>query len=132
MDLKKTLLLLFLSLFLNSCSDADLKSIQANFGISIDNISDEYLEKEQWNDFNGDGYRMVVYCVDKQKESALLNDMKSKGGIFIKKGSTFNPFLEKYITSDSVMCLSKDNANETHELVFDTNNSKLYYYHEIR
>ena len=132
MDFKKILLLLFLFLFLDSCSDDNLKSISTNLGINIDDISGKYIEKEQWNEFNGDGYRMTVYFVDKQKESSLLNDMKSKGGIFIKRNCNINPLLKGYITSDSVMCLSKDKANETYELVFDNTNLKLYYYHEIR
>ena len=131
MDLKILLLLIF-SLFLNSCSDANLQSIQANFGISIDDTFGKYIEKEQWNNFNGDGYRMVVYYVNKQKEHSLLNDMKSKGGIFIKRNCNLNPLLKGYFTADSIMFLSKDSANETYELVFDNTNSKLYFYHEIR
>lgn len=119
------------TLLLISCDNSRIEIIKSEFDINLENVENYQIEKNHWNDFNGDGFRVILYNVNKENKRNLIDIFKFRGGIYKWKDFFQNSELEKYIESDSVLYLCKEYNDETHILLFEEKKSIIVYYYEI-
>lgn len=118
----------FLALAFVSCRDS-MTMIKDTFDIELQKSVEYYSEQEQWNDFNGDGYRIVIYDVKDGHELEVQSLMESKGAIYMK--NYLNSELKECVLSDSVYILEKDliNDDELRRLLYDPTQKKIIYHY---
>lgn len=122
---------LFILFLFSSCEDSNLSMIENTFDLE-ESISISYVsQKEKWNDFNGDGYRIVNCIVDDKYNSEMQLLMESKGGVYKSRNFFVCSELENFIVSDSVLCLAKKKLGESHTLLFDSIQKTLIYFYEV-
>ncbi|PKL80003.1 MAG: hypothetical protein CVV25_06005 [Ignavibacteriae bacterium HGW-Ignavibacteriae-4] len=136
--LKDKFKLIFITSFLIlvGCSNPNIKRIESISGIKLE----EYLTKieviEQWNDFNGNGNKIIIYKIEKEKVNFITNSLTLKGfntfnmnndSTDLFSNSELAPFLKN---SEGVY---KDNwfQNEFTTIIIDTVNKKLIYFFTI-
>lgn len=124
--LELSIMLLFIS-----CDNSKIETIKSKFDINLENVENYHIEESHWNDFNGDGFRIISYNVNKENKRNFSDIFKFRGGIYNKKDFFSNSELEKYIESDSVLYLCKEYNDETHILLFEEKKSIVIYYYEI-
>lgn len=63
----------------SSCTNSSISEMEELVGIPMKRELTLSTEYSQWNDFNGDGYKIEVYNVSKEFIQLKLSDFKSKG-----------------------------------------------------
>jgi hypothetical protein len=130
------LLIIFLSyacvlLFL-SCQNKSVENIEKILGCSVEKkiVFDE--KKEQWNDFNGDGYKIMTYTIKEHHFRSIVNTIESKG--FNKYDGRCDESLSKSevypIVKSGAGFYKRRNVNDEVETLFiDTINKKMIYHY---
>lgn len=116
-----------------SCKSQHLTDAEKVFNHSLKGKV-EYMEKdENWNDFNGNGYRTEVYSIldlNYIKEKSKQEDFKSFD--FKSIGNPLNNTdYSKFLKNGAGFYKTVWLEDEIKTVVVDTLNSKFIYYHSI-
>ena len=85
-EIKKSILfMVLLSAIACNGNTNKLNLIDSLTGIKISNQLTFLQEKEEWNDFNGDGYRNCIYKINDEYCSLLLEKLKKEGLCLFQK-----------------------------------------------
>ena len=115
-----------------SCNDSNLTSkIESIFDLEVSKSIKYVSKKEEWNEFNGDGYRIVNYIVEDGYNWEIQLSMKTKGAVYRSRDYFVCSELENAIISDSVLYLAKEKLGESHILLYDSTQKTFVYLYEI-
>gem|GEM_PF-3742810 len=115
-----------------SCNDSNLTSkIESIFDLEVSKSIKYVSKKEEWNEFNGDGYRIVNYIVEDGYNWEIQLSMKTKGAVYRSRDYFVCSELENVIISDSVLYLTKEKLGESHILLYDSTQKTFVYLYEI-
>jgi hypothetical protein len=115
-----------------SCNDSNLTSkIESIFDLEVSKSIKYVSKKEEWNEFNGDGYRIVNYIVEDGYNWEIQLSMKTKGAVYRSRDYFVCSELENVIISDSVLYLAKEKLGESHILLYDSTQKTFVYLYEI-
>ena len=112
-----------------SCNDSNLTSkIESIFDLEVSKSIKYVSKKEEWNEFNGDGYRIVNYIVEDGYNWEIQLLMKTKGAVYRSRDYFVCSELENVIISDSVLYLTKEKLGESHILLYDSTQKTFVYF----
>jgi hypothetical protein len=124
-------LILAFMLFFSACQNKSVTIMESFIGMKLkDKISFD-SKSEQWNDFNGNGHKVLIYNIKEghlksiakeSRERGFLNyDTNEENNHFSK--STLSPFIENSIG----LYKTKEVKNEIHTVLIDMTNGKIFY-----
>ena len=119
--------ILVASLFLVGC-ESEKKRIDILTDSKLSHGLTEDYRSEKWNEFNGDGYKLVVYSSDKrEKESKVVCDkVNLKYGYFHEASTTIGKIREVIDESKSLCYRVYLNENKIEAVYIQ--GGHLYYY----
>lgn len=136
MDFLKDNILKFLILplfFISGCFNPQIERIEIITGLDLSEYLTKQDERNQWNDFNGDGYKVILYKIDNYIIEELVASARNK---------KFKYYDEDDYESSSFLSNSKfttllNNSkgfyktiwgnNEIETVIIDTTDNKLIY-----
>lgn len=126
--------LLFLLFIFSSCRRYNMERIEDTFSLTLNGkIKYENIE-EQWNDFNGDGYKIIIFKIDNSEQAQLIDDAIKADFIKIPYEdlkSNFNTTELKYFECN-VYTNTKYMTNQTERITIDSCNNLLIYYYALQ
>jgi hypothetical protein len=127
-------LILFLVFIFSGCKRYNMERIEDIFSLTLNGkIKYEKIE-EQWNDFNGDGYKIINFKIDKSEQAQLIDEAIKAGFVKIPYEdlkSNFNTAELKYLECD-VYTNTKYMTNQTERITIDSCNNLLIYYYALQ
>lgn len=121
-------------LSLLGCKRYDIDELEKLFNLPLKNKLEFVTVDEQWNDFNGDGEKVVLFKIDKTEAKKLYAIAKAQGFKEINTNSTIENFTErelKYINGH-VLYKTHYKEDEARRLVIDSLNAKVTYYYSVQ
>lgn len=132
--LKGNLVILFLLFCLPGCKRYDVDEIEKYFNLPLKDNLEFVKVDEQWNDFNGDGEKVVLFTLGKVEAQKLYLRAKKEGFKEVCTRTSPENFTKrelKYI-GGNVLYKTLFIENEIRTLVIDTLNCKVTYYNSIQ
>lgn len=105
-------------------------------GVHLSNLLEKQDEVNQWNDFNGNGYKIVTYSIEKERVLEVFNTCKLKGfsAFEVNQDSSAlysNTELLPFIKNSNGIYKTEWIENEITTVVIDTTNNKLFYFYSV-
>lgn len=113
----KTFVILFLMSFLVTSCFNPISEMEKLVGMSMKDALTPVTEENQWNEFNGDGYKIKVYQVKRDCLERYNAAFKSKGFIEYNPASWEQSEMYRYI-KDSHGLYKRFTKNNEYTLVF--------------
>ena len=132
--LKGNLVILILLFSLSGCKRYDTDEIEKFFNLPLKDNLEFVTVDEQWNDFNGDGEKVVLFKIDKTEAKKLYIIAKAQGFKEINTNSATENFTKrelKYINGN-VLYKTHFKENEVRTLVIDSLNGKVTFYYSVQ
>jgi|GEM_PF-2135296 hypothetical protein len=129
-------ILIFLILFsLVSCRNSTIEDVEEYGQLRLDENTKCLTEIKEWNDYNGNGYEIIVFKIEKNDVINLTSTLKSKEYVYYNTLQSELPFKEtelgKLLINSSGYYLIKKLENEERIIVVDFENNKLYYSYSV-
>lgn len=126
-EIKKSILfMVLLSAIACNGNTNKLNLIDSLTGIKISNQLTFLQDKEEWNDFNGDGYRICIYKINDEYCSLLLEKLKKRGFMSFSEehiDTIFNGRTGIYksyqVDDDEIYTIYVDSANNELILMYE-------------
>lgn len=127
---------LLLLLYFVSCNNPEMTKMESVTGIQLSNCLKKQDEVYQWNDFNGNGYKIVTYSIENEKVIDVFNTSKSNGfiafGVNQDNSALYsNTELLPFIKNSNGIYITEWIENEITTIVIDTTNNKLFYFYSV-
>lgn len=105
-------------------------------GVQLSNLLEKQDEVNQWNDFNGNGFKIVTYSIEKERVLEVFTTCKSKGftafgGNEDSSALYSNTELLPFIENSNGIYKTEWIENEITTVVIDTTNNKLFYFYSV-
>lgn len=132
--LKGNLAILILLFSLSGCKRYNTDEIEKYFNLPLNENLEFVTIDEQWNDFNGDGEKVVLFKTDKEQAQKLYDIAKSQGFKEVNTNSATENFTKRELKhiNGNVLYKTLFIENEVMTLVIDTLNGKVSYYYSIQ
>lgn len=119
---------------LSACKQYNTDEIEKYFNLTLSENLDFVTVDEQWNDFNGNGEKVVLFNINKEQVQKLYVLAKSQGFKEVNIDSVTEKFtkIELKHISGNVIYKTIFIENEVRTLVIDTLNGKVSYYYSIQ
>ena len=119
------------SIFLSGCDNHDIKEAEKLSGLNLNNKVKFEKKKEQWNNFNGNGFKILVYNIT---DINYFNNHKNNKNItefdFCDRNNPFaNSEITEFINNGKGYYYSFFSEQESKILVVDMKNGKMIYYY---
>ncbi len=131
----KTLIIVAILMFFTSCNNSKITEIETFSNLDLKGKITFKEKAEKWNDFNGNGYKVMIYSIEDNNLSELLKISKEIG---FKKYNTnlnnnefTNSELKPYIGESTGLYKTKWKDNEIKTVIIDSTHRKLIYYYNI-
>lgn len=124
-------------IFLFGCSNPDIKKIESLTGLRINKQISKQDEIHQWNDFNGNGHKIIVYKINDKYIKEVYDSLSNRGFQPYtqnkdKSGEVFsNSEIAPYIKNSNGLFKTEWIEDEITTIVIDSTNSKLIYYYSV-
>lgn len=128
---KVYLMVVAMIMFFSSCQNKSLATVESFIGIKLkDKVSFE-SKSEQWNDFNGNGHKVMIYKINEGQLQSIVEESRKMG---FKEYNTNNEndyfsksTLAPFITESNGLYKTQEENNEVHTVLIDMTNGKVYY-----
>jgi hypothetical protein len=131
-NLKDKILMLFVSISLFGCISHDVKEAEKMVGFAVSKQIKYETKTEYWNDFNGEGFKIIVYKI--KNLDYFIQHIKTDKFNEFDFNDTNNPFAKSeiaaFITNGKgyYITLSKEQVYYK-AVVIDLFNKQLIYYY---
>ena len=126
-------LLISIVLIFFACSSDKTKEIEDYSGIDLQNKITFVKDTSHWNNFNGNGFKVLIYEIKNDNLNEIIQSAKQLKYKNLKSyDSEFSNFdITPYIKASQGLFKTEWLDNEIKTIVLDTVNSKLIYYYSI-
>jgi hypothetical protein len=118
-----------------SCRNSTIEDVEEYGQLRLDENTKCLTEIKEWNDYNGNGYEIIVFKIEKNDVINLTSTLKSKEYVYYNTLQSELPFKEtelgKLLINSSGYYLIKKLENEERIIVVDFENNKLYYSYSV-
>lgn len=127
----KIYLIVAIMMFFSSCQNKSVTIMESFTGMKLkDKISFD-SKSEQWNDFNGNGHKVMIYKVKEGQLESIAKESRKKGFKDYDTNEENNHFskstLAPFIENSSGLYKTKEENNEIHTVLIDMTNGKIFY-----
>lgn len=125
--------LILILMFTVGCAGSSVKYVENSSGLKLKGKINLEKKTEHWNEFNGNGYRLMVYKVDSIYLNQISMDAKALNFIDYDISEGVNPFGDLLV--DTILNMGNGsykitwNDNEITIIVVDQKNMKIICYY---
>lgn len=123
--------LIFSLLFFGCGNNHDIKEAEKIIGFKLSSKVKFEKKKEHWNDFNGNGFKILIYGFSDVNYFTVLNNSKKFNEFDFS--NTDNPFsnseVTEFIKGGQGFYKSINNEQESKSVIIDLENKKVIYYY---
>ena len=122
-------------MFTVGCAGSSVKYVENSSGLKLKGKINLEKKTEHWNEFNGNGYRLMVYKVDSIYLNQISMDAKALNFIDYDISEGVNPFGDLLV--DTILNMGNGsykitwNDNEITIIVVDQKNMKIICYYNF-
>lgn len=127
----KFYLIVAIMMFFSSCQDKSVSTMESFIGMKLkDKISFD-SKSEQWNDFNGNGHKIMIYKVKEGQLELIAKESREKGFKDYDTNNENDYFskstLATFIENSNGLYKTKEENNEVHTVLIDMTNGKIFH-----